>query len=334
MPPTSGLRPENMIEPPTPGFTGVVWEARPTDQLARDLTSGPGSVPLVEAAAAWTGLAASFGAAVVDYDRIIAGIRAHWQSDTSDLVLERLSTMRGWLTDTVTEAARNAEHTAAQAAAFEVARLTMPHTAEIAAMEQALRTIQAIGASLGGPLVGVAAEIDADQDVAKSTAARVMRTYEAAARPLAEPWQQNTPPPLATPAAFDAEQAVGQQSSTPVRTSMPAMPVLPTMPQFAVPRTLGGARAHTVGPIVARPEVVTTAASPTPVGTAAGQALPPAALAGGTATGDGEEEHTPSAGAGGANDGVALELDAGLAAAPSVLGGVEARATATGTPAE
>ncbi|WP_040794559.1 PPE family protein [Nocardia higoensis] len=312
-----------MIEPPAPGFTGVVWEARPTDRLARELTSGPGSVHLVEAATAWTGLAASFGAAVADYDRIIAGIRAHWRSETSDQVVERLSTMRDWLVDTAAAAGRNAQHTAALATAYEVARLAMPHTADIAALEQTLRMIQAVGASLGGALVGVAAEIDSDQDAAKATAARVMRTYEAATEPLARPWQQSAPPPLATAEALEAEQAAAGPRTTSVRLSSSVPAGMPVLPQFAVPRTLSGARVHTVGQVVTRPEVVPTVAATAPSATGVGQALPPAALAGAGSAAQGEEEHTPRAGAADSTAGAGPELEAGLAAAPSVLGGVE-----------
>lgn len=321
MPPTSVPRPDAMIEPPAPGFTGVVWEARPTEQLARELTGGPGSVPLVEAATAWTGLAASFGAAVVEYDRILLGIRSHWESDTSDTVLERISAMRGWLTETAAAAARNAEHTALQAASFEVARLAMPHTAEIAALDQAVRVFQAIGTSLGGPLVGVAATIDADTDAAKATAARVMRIYEAAAEPLAQPWQHTTPPPLSTPEALEAEQVVAQRVPDPVAgTSVPPIPVLP---QFSVPPVLGGARVQTVATTVARAEVVTTAAPPVNAGTAT-PVVPPGALA---AAAQDEDEHTPRAGDAGGFDAAELELDAGPAAVPAVLGGIAVQVT-------
>lgn len=321
-----------MIEPPTPGFTGVVWEARPTDQLARDLTGGPGSVPLVEAAAAWTGLAASFGAAVGEYDRIIAGIRGHWQSETSDDVVERLSAMRTWLTDIAAAAARNAEHTAFHAASFEVARLAMPHIAEIAALHEALRTLQAVGTSLGGPLVGGIAEVDADNDVAKTTAARVMRTYESATEPLAAPWQHSTPPVLASPAAFAAEQTAVAPDSNPLRGPSPISSPPMVVPSV-VPRVLAGARVRAVAPVRTAPELVVATQAPTAsVSGGGGQLLPPAALAGAAAAG--EDEHTPSAGAAELDAGAALELDAGITAVPAVLGGPQPTASATGIPAE
>ena len=81
----------------------------------------------------------------------------------------------------------------------------MPHVAEIVALEQALRTLKAVGASLGAPVVGAIADHETEQDLAKSTAARVMRTYEAATLPLSESWGQTDPPTLSTPEAYEAD---------------------------------------------------------------------------------------------------------------------------------
>ena len=64
-----------MVEPPNVGFTGVVWDARPTERLAKDLTTGPGAAPMAEAAAAWAKVAAAFGEAVIDYPQIMAVLR-------------------------------------------------------------------------------------------------------------------------------------------------------------------------------------------------------------------------------------------------------------------
>ncbi len=323
-----------MVEPPGDGFTGVVWEARPTERLARELTTGPGSVPMAEAAAAWGRLAANFGAAVVDYDRIVSEIRGHWQSDRSDQVVESIARMLDWLLDAATAAGRNATHAGEQAAAYEVARLAMPHTAEIAALEQAMRAIQTVGASLGAPLVGVAADISADQDVAKSGAARVMRTYEAATEPLAVPWQQVEPPVLATADALAGEQAAAAAAAAAESAAaipiLPGMPAMPNPASFAMPRALTGTRMQTVARVAQTSEFTAVPASAAQTGVSSGQALP--AAAGPAAAGaQNDEEHTARAGAA---DGPAVgefEIEAGLAAAPPVLGGAENLPSVTGT---
>ncbi|MEV5649104.1 PPE domain-containing protein [Nocardia sp. NPDC052254] len=319
-----------MVEPPSDGFTGVVWEARPTERLARELTTGPGSVPMAEAAAAWGRLAVNFGAAVADYDRIVSEIRGHWQSEHSDDVVERIARMRDWLSDAATAAGRNAIHASEQAAAYEVARLAMPHVDEIAALEQAVHAVQAVGAALGAPIVGVAADISADQDVAKSGAARVMRTYEAATEPLAVPWQQVAPPALATADALAGERAAAAAESA---TSMPVAPAVPAMPipaAFTMPRALTGARMQTVARVAQASEFTAVPSSTAASGVAANQAVPAAAGPAGAAA-QSEEEHTARAAA---TDGPAVgefEIAAGLAAVPPVLGGVEALAPAPGT---
>ncbi|WP_227984295.1 PPE domain-containing protein [Nocardia spumae] len=310
-----------MVEPPGDGFTGVVWEARPTERLARELTTGPGSVPMAEAAAAWSRLAANFGAAVVDYDRIVSEIRGHWQSDRSDEVVERIARMRDWLLDAATAAGRNATHAGEQAAAYEVARLAMPHVAEIAALDQAMHAVQAVGAALGAPMVGVAADISADQDVAKSGAARVMRTYEAATEPLAVPWRQIGPPVLATADALAGEQAAATAESAAPMPVPPGMPAMSNLAAFSAPRALTGTRMRTVVRVAPAAEFTAAPAAMDRTGVTTGQAVP--AAAGPAAATQNEEEHTPRAGVVEGPAVAEFEIDAGLAAAPPVLGGVE-----------
>ena len=57
------------------GFTNVVWESRSTEQLARDLTEGPGPSSVGEAGAAWIRVANEFAKISADYDRIIESVR-------------------------------------------------------------------------------------------------------------------------------------------------------------------------------------------------------------------------------------------------------------------
>ncbi|WP_280450330.1 PPE domain-containing protein [Nocardia cyriacigeorgica] len=183
-----------MIEPPQPGFTGVVWEARQPDRLARDLGTGPGSLPMAEAAAAWVQLAAELGTAVVDFERVVLGLRGVWQSGTSREVLDKVSRLREWLTEAASAAANNAVRAETQVAAYEVARLAMPDSAEIQAIQEIQRLLEQVGSALGAPIQAVAATTDADADAAKAAASRVMRGYESASAPLAQPWVQQPPP--------------------------------------------------------------------------------------------------------------------------------------------
>ncbi|WP_405167239.1 PPE family protein [Nocardia sp. NBC_01499] len=311
-----------MIEPPKPGFTGVVWEARPPERLARDLTTGPGSVPMAEAAAEWARLATVFGAAVLEYEQILTALRGAWESGRSDAVMQKVSTLRDWLVDAATTATTNATRLQTQVAAYEVAKLSMPNTLDIEQIKQIQHMLESMGAMLGAPIRAIAADTDADADMAKAVASRVMRSYETAAEPLAMPWQHQAPPKIAPEQALAAEQANAAAAAAAPKV-MPAsigMPIgsftMPTLP----PRVLSAYRAPVYSQSATTTEPVTKA---TPVGTtnATGQTAPmsPGAMGGGGASQD--SARFPRASLAGESDQIGLEGE--IQAAPAVLGGAE-----------
>lgn len=219
-----------MIEPPVVGFTGVIWQARPTEQLSRDLTTGHGALPMADAGAAWAKLAASFGQAVLEFDQVVARIRESWTSEDSETAIERIGVLRDWLVDAATTAGHNATCAGGQAIAYEVAQLAMPHVVEIAALEAAKLAIEQTGATLGAPLVAAAARVESEQDLVKANAARVMESYESATSPLATPWEQQVPPVLVSSAPLDAEQAAAESNAVP----------MPTVSRGVMPSAMAG----------------------------------------------------------------------------------------------
>ncbi|WP_280459164.1 PPE domain-containing protein [Nocardia carnea] len=325
-----------MIEPPQPGFTGVVWPARPADRLARELTTGPGSVPMAEAVQAWTRLAAAFGAAVVEYEKAVADMRGAWGSGRSNEVLQRISTLRDWLVEAAGAAAANAAKFQAQVAAYEVARLAMPHTADIEQIQQVQRMLESVAGVVGAPIRAVAAETDKDSDVAKAVASRVMENYEKATEPLALPWQQTAPPVVAPETALAAEHAAAATATTatspPVRGGMPpaAMGIGSVPIPAAVPRVPSAYSAPLYAQSATTPE---TAPQTTPV-TSAGASSHAAPLAPGATAGAGgpapDASRFPRAGLSG-DEGDHLGAENELRAAPAVLGGVEPAAPGPGT---
>ncbi|MGF6887263.1 hypothetical protein ABIA39_004398 [Nocardia sp. GAS34] len=317
-----------MIEPPQSGFTGVVWEAREPDRLARDLGTGPGPLPMAEAGVAWSRLAASFGAAVVEYEAILVSLRGAWQSVSSADVHDRLSSLRDWLGGAAQAAAANAAKAEQQAAANELARLTMPNMAEIELIVQAQQMLQSMGAALGSPIHAVAAVTDTNADAAKAAASRVMRIYEAATEPLATPWSQDHPPVLTSDAALIAERAGSPMSQ------------LPSMPQIssaALPQGFDPAALSAAMPAPAPTAYVAPAYDDAPATQEVAQEVPVAA----TADAVGQVPATPLPGpiAAGApampasqvevehRAGLTIEgadhigVDSGIVSAPAVLGG-------------
>jgi PPE-repeat protein len=306
-----------MIEPPARGFTGVVWEARPAEKLAKDLATGTGTAPLADAAAAWTRLGTQFGSALVDYDHILTTLRQAWRSDHSTSSLERIAVLRQWLQDAAVAAAANAARTADHIVAYEVAGLAMPHPDEVAALAEAQRVIAQLGAALGAPMIAAADDAEQQQTLAKAHAARVMRTYETATEPLAAPWAQEPPPVVVPDSALRAEQATHTDTPTatvprPVATGFPRMPAIPVVRELSSYRATSVAQAGTV------PQYSPTATATTPADSGAGRIAPGSMAPTTTGAADGER----SSRAGDATQYRADPTDIAdpIQAAPAVLG--------------
>lgn len=189
------------------GFTNVVWQARPTEQLATDLVTGAGVVPLTDAALGWAQVSAVLADAGVDYVRILARLGISWESATSDHAFGKLGAFAPWFAEAAAAAAANAERAGAQCAAVTVARLTMPNLPEIELTEGIRNTAAAVGTALGAPIGGVAADAERAMHDQKQRAARVMETYEAAAEPVARPWSAPRPAEVVSATALVSEQA-------------------------------------------------------------------------------------------------------------------------------
>ncbi|WP_216911461.1 PPE family protein [Nocardia noduli] len=311
-----------MIEPPPPGFTGVVWEAMEPERMAAELTTGPGAVPLAEAGTAWGRLAESFGAAVVEYELVMTSLRGAWQSTTSREVIDRVSGLRDWLVEAAGAAAEHAVKAQTQAAAYEVARLAMPDSGELAVLAQAKMLLETFTAGLGAPIHAVSAHTDADSDVAKAAASRVMRAYESATEPLAMPWEQREPPVLVSPVALEAEQS-GQAAAMPAVGSTAAVAAAIRPAGFglgAIPRVKTAYQAPVLAQSSETETVTRTAATVAPVA-APGSSIPLVPGAIGAAGAGQDQEYEPHAGVSAVGD--ALGSEPGIVAGPAVLGAPE-----------
>ncbi|WP_280508608.1 PPE domain-containing protein [Nocardia flavorosea] len=272
-----------MIEPP--GFTGVVWQARPAEQLAHNLNAGAGTAQLAESVAAWTRLSAQFGTALLDYDRILATLRQAWRSDNSTAFLEQITTLRTALEKAAAAAATNATRTADHIVDYEVARAAMPHPVELSALADAQRLLAQVSATLGAPLLATGDETDTQQDVAKTHAARVMRTYETSSEPLAMPWQHEPPQVVAPDTALRAEQAAARTPTPPPPVSR-AVAAFPRMPTVSIPRELTAYRSTPTAQ--SSPSTQYSPAASTAQPEAGNGRMMPGAMAQATGTGDNE----------------------------------------------
>ncbi|WP_155763681.1 PPE domain-containing protein, partial [Mycobacterium asiaticum] len=188
------------------GFTNVVWESRSTEQLARDLTDGPGPSSVGEAGAAWIRVANEFAKISADYDTIIESIRGSWESTASEAVVRRLETFGKWLQAASLSAAANGRRAEEAAVANTVAILSMPSVSEAVEAKAAQDMMASLSAYNGAILQGSFAEFEEAAAAQQADAAAVMSRYEDAVAELAQPWEQPVPPQITNGAALAAEK--------------------------------------------------------------------------------------------------------------------------------
>ncbi|MFC9993673.1 PPE domain-containing protein [Nocardia sp. NPDC127526] len=309
-----------VLEPTQPGFTGTVWEARPPEQLAKDLVTGAGAVPAAEAGLAWARLSAGFGAAAVEYERILGMLDSAWESKNSGPFIERLRSLRDWMANAAASAAGNAVQAETHAAAYEIARLAMPDAEDAEKLRQLRELLEQVGTALGAPMLAKVALAENDADTVKAVAARVMRTYEAATESLAKPWEQQPPPKISEGLKTTTETTAStEQSTTPGSPgtipgySIPPISIAPVKTELRVKDTEVTTKAEQV---VVQPVTVQQSGGTMP--------MSPAAMSPGTQS---DEEHTTREGLSRVPAGDAeLGLGAGMQVAPAVLGGMDPNA--------
>ncbi|WP_135459185.1 PPE domain-containing protein [Mycobacterium sp. DL99] len=188
------------------GFTDVAWESRSTEQLARDLTEGPGPSSVGGAGAAWIRVANELANVSVDFDKLVARLRTAWDSQASSAAAQRLEEFGQWLQAISLSAAGNGQRAEEAAVANTVAVLAMPSVAAAVETKTAQDMMASLAAYNGAVLTGMFAEFDAAATADAANAAAVMQQYEEAAAPLAQPWDQPLPPQVSKGNALKAEQ--------------------------------------------------------------------------------------------------------------------------------
>ena len=188
------------------GFTNVVWESRSTEQLARDLTTGPGPASIGEAGAAWIRVANEFASVSADYDRIVERLQGSWNSEASAAVARKLQDFGRWLQAASLGAAANGRRIEEAAVANTVAILSMPSVSEAIEARASQEMMASLAAYHGAILNGSFAELDEAAAANQADAAAVMNRYEDAVSDLAQPWEQPLPPQVTKGDALKAEK--------------------------------------------------------------------------------------------------------------------------------
>ncbi|WP_301123807.1 MULTISPECIES: PPE domain-containing protein [Mycolicibacterium] len=188
------------------GFTNVSWESRSTEQLARDLTDGPGPTSVGQAGAEWVRVANELASVSTDFDKIVERVRASAASEGSDAAIRRLEEFGKWLQAISLSAAANGQRAEQAAVANTVAIMAMPTVSEAVEAKAAHDMMASLAAYNGAILNGTFAEFDDAATADQANAAAVMQQYEEACIELANPWEQPLPPDVANGDALKAER--------------------------------------------------------------------------------------------------------------------------------
>lgn len=195
------------------GFTNVAWASRSTEQLARDLTDGPGSSSVGGAGAAWVRVANELAYVSTDFDKLLTRLRTAWDSQASSAAVHRLEEFSRWLQAVSLSAAANGQRAEEAAVANTVAVLAMPSVSEAIETKAAQDMMASLAAYNGAVLTGNFAEFDEAAAADQTNAAAVMTQYEEAVSQLAQPWEQPPPPQVSKGNALAAEKNAQGKSS-------------------------------------------------------------------------------------------------------------------------
>src|SRR5690242_13387945 len=187
------------------GFTNVAWESRSTEQLARDLTDGPGPRSVGQAGAAWVRVGDEMASVAEDYANLLEQLRAAFTSRGADVVVDKLEQFGGWLQAISLSAAANGERAEEGATANGVAVLAMPSLSEAVQERVARDVMDSLAAYNGAILNGRFAELDDAASAKQADAAAVMYQYEESCSAFATAWDQPTPPDVCKGDALQAE---------------------------------------------------------------------------------------------------------------------------------
>lgn len=194
------------------GFTNVVWESRSAEQMAYDLTNGPGPGSTGESGAAWIRVANELAGVSTDFDKIMERFKAAWSSDGSDAVARKLDEFGQWLRAFALNAAANGQRVEEAAVANTVAILSMPTVSEALEAKANQDMMASLGAYNGAVLLGNFAEFEEAAAASDADAATVMVRYEEAVAAFAEPWEQPLPPQVVKSDALNAEKDAKSES--------------------------------------------------------------------------------------------------------------------------
>ncbi|MBV9349949.1 MAG: PPE family protein [Mycobacterium sp.] len=188
--------------------------ALPPEINSARIYSGPGSAPLLTAAAAWNGLAADLRSTAADYGSAISGLTSQgWQGPASASMAAAAAPYAAWMNTTAAQAEQTAAQATAAAGAYETAFAATVPPPVIAANRAQLATLVATNV-LGQNTPAIAAtEAHYGQMWAQDAAAMYGYAGSSAAASKVTPF--TAPAPTTSPGALAGQSlAVTQATGT------------------------------------------------------------------------------------------------------------------------
>jgi PPE-repeat protein len=195
--------------------------------------TGPGSGPMLIAAAAWDGLAAELHLTAASYSSVISGLTVSWQGPASATMAAAAAPYTAWISATAGQAEQTANQARAAAAAFETAfAATVPPPVIAANRAQLLALIATNFFGQNTPAI-MATQAEYIEMWAQDAAA--MYGYAGSSATASQLTPFSPPPQTANPAG-----TAGQAATVAQATSAAAGAQTQTLPQLmsAVPASL------------------------------------------------------------------------------------------------
>jgi PPE-repeat protein len=137
---------------------------------------GAGSAPMLDAAAAWEGLASELGSAASSFSSVTSGLAGQaWQGAASQAMTAAAAPYTGWLSQAASQASSAAGQARAVASAFESALAATVHPALVASNRNSfVRAVMSNWFGLNAPAI---AEFEADYERMWATDVAAMVGY-------------------------------------------------------------------------------------------------------------------------------------------------------------
>jgi PPE-repeat protein len=202
--------------------------ALPPEINSGRMYSGPGSGPMLAAAAAWGGLAAELGSTASSYDSVISALTGEaWSGPTAASMTAAVTPYMAWMNTTATQAEQAAVQASAAASAYETAFTATVPPPTIAANRSLLMSL--IATNVLGQNTAAIAATEAHYAEMWAQDAAAMYGYAGASANATDLTPFTAPPSTTNPAGLGAQtgavsQAVGASTQTTLSQLMSAVP--------------------------------------------------------------------------------------------------------------